>query len=104
MRIFGRGEGCGDDSSAAGACRMRRCWSICLPILRRRATELRTLLEPAVERSFNSISIDGDTSTNDTVLLLASGASGVKLDERVGEAFANALSAGVRVAGASDCG
>ncbi len=49
------------------------------------------LLEPAVERSFNSISIDGDTSTNDTVLLLASGASGVKLDERVGEAFANAL-------------
>ena len=44
-----------------------------------------------MERSFNSISIDGDTSTNDTVLLLASGASGVKLDERVGEAFLNAL-------------
>ncbi len=38
---------------------------------------LRSLLEPAVEQSFNSISIDGDTSTNDTVLLLASGASGV---------------------------
>ena len=53
--------------------------------------ELATLLEPAVERSFNSISIDGDTSTNDTVLLLASGASGVKLDGRVGEAFLNAL-------------
>ena len=55
------------------------------------AAELSALLEPAVERSFNSISIDGDTSTNDTVLLLASGASGVKLDERVGEAFLNAL-------------
>ena len=55
------------------------------------SSELRTLLEPAVERSFNSISIDGDTSTNDTVLLLASGASGVKLDGRVGEAFSNAL-------------
>ncbi len=55
------------------------------------ASELGALLEPAVERSFNSISIDGDTSTNDTVLLLASGASGVKLDERVGEAFLNAL-------------
>ena len=53
--------------------------------------ELGAVLAPAVERSFNSISIDGDTSTNDTVLLLASGASGVKLDERVGEAFANAL-------------
>jgi glutamate N-acetyltransferase / amino-acid N-acetyltransferase len=53
--------------------------------------ELGALLGPAVESSFNSISIDGDTSTNDTVLLLASGASGVKLDERVSEAFANAL-------------
>jgi glutamate N-acetyltransferase / amino-acid N-acetyltransferase len=37
------------------------------------------LLYHAVERSFNRISIDGDTSTNDTVLLLASGASGVKI-------------------------
>ncbi len=51
----------------------------------------REYMEPAVERSCNSISIDGDTSTNDTVLLLASGASGVSLDNRVGEAFANAL-------------
>jgi glutamate N-acetyltransferase/amino-acid N-acetyltransferase len=41
---------------------------------------LRGLLEPAVERSFNAISVDGDTSTNDTVLLLASGASGVRWD------------------------
>jgi glutamate N-acetyltransferase/amino-acid N-acetyltransferase len=53
--------------------------------------ELGDLLEPAVEGSFNSISIDGDTSTNDTVLLVASGASGVKLDERGGRAFASAL-------------
>jgi glutamate N-acetyltransferase/amino-acid N-acetyltransferase len=53
--------------------------------------QLRALLEPAVERSFNSISIDGDTSTNDTVLLLASGASGIKLDARTQEPFANAL-------------
>ena len=53
--------------------------------------ELRALLGPAVERSFNNISIDGDTSTNDTVLLVASGASGVKVDERVREAFGNAL-------------
>ena len=33
-------------------------------------------LRGAVETSFNRISVDGDTSTNDTVLLLASGASG----------------------------
>jgi glutamate N-acetyltransferase/amino-acid N-acetyltransferase len=58
--------------------------------------ELALLLAPAAESSFNSISIDGDTSTNDTLLLIASGASGIKLDDRgdsrIGEAFANALS------------
>ncbi|WP_188759831.1 bifunctional glutamate N-acetyltransferase/amino-acid acetyltransferase ArgJ [Edaphobacter acidisoli] len=53
--------------------------------------ELRAALAPAVERSFNCISIDGDTSTNDTVLLLASGASGVKMSDRVREPFENAL-------------
>lgn len=37
------------------------------------------LLHHAVEKSFNRISIDGDTSTNDTVLLLASGVSGVAI-------------------------
>ena len=33
-------------------------------------------LQRAIEVSFNRISVDGDTSTNDTVLMLASGASG----------------------------
>ncbi len=42
------------------------------------ATDARELLAPAVEDSFNSISVDGDTSTNDTVLLLNSGASGIR--------------------------
>jgi glutamate N-acetyltransferase/amino-acid N-acetyltransferase len=36
-------------------------------------------LRQAIEVSFNRISVDGDTSTNDTVLLLASGASGVAI-------------------------
>jgi len=36
-------------------------------------------LRKAVQVSFNRISVDGDTSTNDTVLLLASGASGVSV-------------------------
>lgn len=55
------------------------------------SADLGELLGPAVEDSFNSISIDGDTSTNDTVLLLASGASGVKLDRQNREPFAAAL-------------
>ncbi len=37
---------------------------------------LRKMLKLAVERSFNRITIDGDMSTNDTVLLLASGVQG----------------------------
>jgi glutamate N-acetyltransferase/amino-acid N-acetyltransferase len=37
---------------------------------------LPSLLTSAVDRSFNSISIDGDTSTNDTVTILANGAAG----------------------------
>jgi glutamate N-acetyltransferase / amino-acid N-acetyltransferase len=35
-----------------------------------------TLLGPAVDRSFNMVTVDGDTSTNDMVLLLANGAAG----------------------------
>ncbi|WP_316977828.1 bifunctional glutamate N-acetyltransferase/amino-acid acetyltransferase ArgJ [Shumkonia mesophila] len=37
------------------------------------AKVLQDILRPAVERSFNSITVDGDTSTNDTVLLFATG-------------------------------
>jgi glutamate N-acetyltransferase / amino-acid N-acetyltransferase len=36
---------------------------------------LHSLLAPIVQRTWNQISVDGDTSTNDTVFLLASGAS-----------------------------
>ena len=43
------------------------------------APELRALLRQACDESFNAISVDGDTSTNDTVLLLASGESGVSV-------------------------
>jgi glutamate N-acetyltransferase/amino-acid N-acetyltransferase len=51
-------------------------------------------LSTAVEHSFNRISVDGDTSTNDTVLLLAGGASGVRLSDPADEAtFARALGA-----------
>ncbi|MBW6509376.1 MAG: bifunctional glutamate N-acetyltransferase/amino-acid acetyltransferase ArgJ [Desulfuromonadales bacterium] len=40
---------------------------------------LQELLDSAVADSFNSITVDGDTSTNDTVLLLANGAAGGRL-------------------------
>lgn len=53
--------------------------------------ELKRLLRPACDRTFNCISIDGDTSTNDTVLLLASGRSGVRI-KSVTPRFATALS------------
>lgn len=51
---------------------------------------LQSYLSEAIELSFNRISVDGDTSTNDTVLLLASGASGAKVGAGNTE-FAGAL-------------
>ncbi len=52
--------------------------------------DLRAALKAAVDTTFNAISVDGDTSTNDTVLVLASGASKVKL-AAVAKKFAEAL-------------
>jgi len=42
--------------------------------------KLAGLVQEAVNQSFNRISVDGDTSTNDAVLVLANGASGITLD------------------------
>jgi glutamate N-acetyltransferase/amino-acid N-acetyltransferase len=42
---------------------------------------LQTCLSRACEKSFNRITVDGDTSTNDTLLLLANGLSGASLTE-----------------------
>jgi glutamate N-acetyltransferase/amino-acid N-acetyltransferase len=42
--------------------------------------QLRAILNRSVERSYNRLSVDGDTSTNDTLLLVANGASGVRPD------------------------
>jgi len=40
---------------------------------------LQSALASAVERTFNCVTVDGDTSTNDTLLILANGASGVRI-------------------------
>ena len=54
--------------------------------------ELQHLLRDACDPSLNSMSIDGDTSTNDTVLLLASGQSGCRVrDMRVKKQFSSSL-------------
>jgi len=53
--------------------------------------DLRSALAAVAGPSFNSISIDGDTSTNDTALLLASGSSGVSLTRELTPAFDAAL-------------
>ncbi|HEX4561865.1 MAG TPA: bifunctional glutamate N-acetyltransferase/amino-acid acetyltransferase ArgJ [Gemmatimonadales bacterium] len=41
------------------------------------AATLTPILRRVADRSFNAISVDGDTSTNDTVLILANGVSGI---------------------------
>ncbi len=40
--------------------------------------DLKPMLQRTVARSYNQISVDGDTSTNDTLLLMANGASQIK--------------------------
>ncbi len=58
------------------------------------AAELGDVLRAAVDVSFNAISVDGDTSTNDTILMLANGAGGVAIDDAESRrAFAEALGA-----------
>jgi len=57
---------------------------------------LQTILRGAAAETFNRITIDGDMSTNDTVLLLANGVSGVNVDEAGaggGALFARAVEA-----------
>ena len=55
---------------------------------------LGSLLGPAVERTFNQVSVDGDTSTNDTVFVLANGAAGgPPIDTKDQATFAAALEA-----------
>ena len=54
---------------------------------------LKTVLKQASDQTFNRISIDGDMSTNDTVLLFANGASGVAANasDALLEAFQQAV-------------
>src|SRR6202789_1015706 len=54
-------------------------------------TLLRRMLVRAAELSYNRISVDGDTSTNDTLIVLANGASGVRPDPKEMSVFEESL-------------
>ena len=52
---------------------------------------LQTTLQQAVEPSFNAITVDGDTSTNDACVLIASGAGGVVINRDNSALFLSAV-------------
>ena len=52
---------------------------------------LNSALVKVNERSFNRITVDGDTSTNDSVVLVATGTSGVTVDESLFDIFVEHL-------------
>jgi glutamate N-acetyltransferase/amino-acid N-acetyltransferase len=56
---------------------------------------LRELLREAVDASFNRITVDGDTSTNDAVTLVATGAAAAPLVDRADSSQGRALAAGL---------
>ncbi len=53
--------------------------------------DLQACLTRAADQTFNSITVDGDTSTNDMVVALANGASGVELSGEALQAFETGL-------------
>jgi glutamate N-acetyltransferase/amino-acid N-acetyltransferase len=55
------------------------------------AVLLDAMLRRAVDQSFNRITIDGDTSTNDTAILLATGLSGAVVEDAAAQAVFQAL-------------
>ena len=54
---------------------------------------LQRALREAAETTFNAITVDGESSTNDMVLLLANGGSGAEIDDAALPAFVEALHA-----------
>ena len=54
---------------------------------------VQAMLKSSVDQSFNCITVDSDTSTNDTVFLLANGRSGVRIDRGSEAAFQEVLNA-----------
>jgi glutamate N-acetyltransferase/amino-acid N-acetyltransferase len=53
---------------------------------------LHRALKLATNKSFNRITVDGDTSTNDSIMLVATGTSGTVIDETLFDQFVEQLS------------
>ena len=73
--------------------RMATMLAVLLTDARVEPAMLQAMLVPIVERTWNQLTVDGDTSTNDTVFLLASGAQGGPIE--AGSPAAGRLAAGV---------
>ena len=55
------------------------------------AAQLKPILKRSNERTFSRLTVDGDTSTNDTLVVLANGASGKALTSKDGKVFEKVL-------------
>lgn len=88
VTIGGMAKGAGmiHPNMATTLCFLTTDASVPAPVLRR-------ALRSAIDQSFNCISVDGDTSTNDTVFLLANGAAGASPLLEDDEEFARFTSA-----------
>jgi glutamate N-acetyltransferase/amino-acid N-acetyltransferase len=90
-----QGDGFTVGGMAKGAGMIHPCLATMLAVLTTdyplETGEPQAFLRPAVEESFNRISVDGECSTNDAVVLLANGASDVERSAGLDEAFAGAL-------------
>src|SRR4030088_183831 len=87
-RIGGMGEGSGmiEPVVATMLAFVTTDASVPKPLLDRALTD-------AVNDTFNAITVDGECSTNDCVMLLANGASGATVDDSTYAAFAAGLTA-----------
>jgi glutamate N-acetyltransferase/amino-acid N-acetyltransferase len=78
IRIDGRQVTVAGVAKGAGMIRPDMATMLCFIMTDARVDgpSLRAMLAAGANRSFNRITVDGDTSTNDTILLMASGVSG----------------------------
>lgn len=90
-----QGEGFTVGGMAKGAGMIHPCLATMLAVVTTdyplASGQAAVLLKDAVDASFNRISVDGECSTNDTVVLLANGAGGVERHAGSDAAFAVAL-------------
>lgn len=82
VRLLGVAKGAG-----MIAPNMATMLSVIMTDVKLNPSHAQSLLKIACDTSFNRISVDGHTSTNDTVLLLSSGAADVELDDQTENLF-----------------